>query len=436
MQPLPFRPAIIASPAKETTLSPEAGYHSYLLPSGLRVIIYPDDNPVMYAGYIIATGSKNDPLRYHGMAHFVEHMLFKGTQLRNARQIINRIEEVGADFNAFTTKEETFIYTAFPQEHLNRVLQLMTDVVLHSTVPTIEAEREKGVIVEEINSYKDSPADLIFDEFENLLFRGTPLGHNILGTEESVGRISSEAARNFMSAHYLPSRMAFCLRGQVDETLLFAFLNYHFSPLAQSAKAPVDWRETTDIKLKPLPTKKAMAHRMETFQVHRILGCHAYSLQHKQRIGLTLLSNLLGGRGMNSRLNLNLREEKGLVYSVESTFTPFLATGYLSIYFGAAKSNLKLATDGVYEELERLKQELISPEELRMAKRQIMGQLAIQEDNRETAFLDMGKSFLYFDRYNSMDDIKARFERLTAEELRDIARELFRKERMLTLTYY
>lgn len=430
---------MISSPTsvKEITSPTAEGYHSYQLPSGLRVIIYEDDNPVAYAGYFIGAGSADDPLRYHGVAHFAEHMLFKGTKRRNARQIINRMEEVGADFNAFTTKEDTFVYTAFPAAYFARVLDLMTDVLLHSSCPEKELLKEREVILEEINSYLDSPADRIFDEYENLLFHGTPLGHNILGTERSVKRITPSAVRSFMRKNYRAENLCFCYRGKpIDKEALFSFLQGHFPAVSQSqvsGKLAVRKIQKEDA---PTPLRDAVTHRFHTYQVHRIIGCHAYSLKDKERIGFTLLNNILGGRGMNSRLNLRLREELGLVYSVESGFYPYRSAGFVSIYFATTKGKLAIATEGVMKEIDQLKETLLSAEALRVAKRQFIGQLTVQEDSRESCFLEMGKSFYHFGAYHTVEQMAQTIEQVTAEDLRTIARDIFRKGQFLTLTYY
>lgn len=421
----------------ETTPSSAQCYHSYLLPSGLRVVIYTDDNPVSYAGYFIGAGSANDPLRFHGVAHFAEHMLFKGTKRRNARQIINRMEEVGADFNAFTTKEDTFVYTAFPYAYFSRVLDMMTDVVCNSSCPEEELLKEREVIIEEINSYLDSPADRIFDEYENLLFHGTPLGHNILGTVQSVERINSEAVRHYMRGAYIPQNMVFCYRGKpIDNKRLFEFLQFHFPATPPQEPDPSSVIPAKKNGYYPMPLKREVSHRYKTYQVHRIIGCHAYSMKDEGRIGLTLLNNILGGRGMNSRLNLALREDEGLVYTVESGFYPYRNAGFLSIYFGTTKEKLNRATQVVKKEMERLKTERITDEALRTAKRQFLGQLTVQDDSRESCFLEMGKSFYYFGLYNTPEQVELQIEKLTPAILQQIACDTFRDEKLLVLTYY
>lgn len=421
---------------KNITPEGETNFTAFELPSGMRAVVYFDDNPVSYAGFIIGAGSSSDPHRFHGLAHFVEHMLFKGTPKRNARQIINRMEEVGADFNAYTTKEETFVYTAFSQEYFVRVLDIMTDVVRNSMAPQHELEKEKGVIIEEINSYKDSPAELIFDDYENLLFHGEALGHNILGSESSVARISSRAVQQFIAKHYTPQNMLFCYRGKnIDTSLLLHYLNFHFPP-NQSDNTVESYPHWSSTIIAPSPIRKQVNRHFSTFQVHRIIGCHSYSLQEPKRIGLTLLNNLFGGRGMNSRLNINLREDKGLVYSVESNFYPFKQAGFLSVYFGTTKNKLADATQAVFEEMDKLKQNPICPDELRKAKRQFMGQLIVQDDNRENAFLEMGKSFFYFNRYDKIETIRKRIENIDEIQLQHIAQSLFVPEKTLQLTYY
>jgi hypothetical protein len=414
----------------EITHDGAIGYRAWRFPSGLRLIYRPDDEPVAYMGYIVAVGSGNDPMHYHGMAHFIEHMLFKGTKLRSARAIINRMEEVGADFNAYTTKEETFIYTAALAEHAPRVIQLMTDVVKHSTFPLEEMAKEKNVILEELNSYKDTPSEMIFDEFENLLFHATPLGHNILGTERSLERITREAALNFMSQYYRTERMVFCIRGKVQLDALFDYLLKEFPPSVQNRTL----QKQQEIRVKPM-LRERVTHRFNTHQVHRVMGCEAYSLYDKRSYALALLNNILGGRGMNARLNLILREDLGVVYSVESNYSPYATTGCFSIYFGAAKEHLEEATERVWKELRRFINEPIEESDLRAACRQIMGQMAVAEDNRENAFLAMGKSFMLYNRYESREEVAAHYAAVSADDIVQVAKELFGANKMLTLTY-
>lgn len=423
------------SKIQETTDNESRGYRSFRLSSGLRVVLYFDDSPVSYAGYFVGAGSSNDPHRYYGMAHFVEHMLFKGTEKRNARQIINRMEEVGADFNAFTTKEETYIYTSFPFPYFHRVLDMMTDVVCHSCAPKEELLKEREVIIEEINSYLDSPADSIFDEYENLLFHGTPLGHNILGSIDSVKRITTQNVIDFVQKNYTASNLLFCYRGkEIDLNELFDFLNLNFPTNSLQFYCNEDLPKG-ELSLS-LPLQQEVTHRYNTYQVHCIMGCPAYSFQNKEkRLGLILLNNILGGNGMNSRLNLNLREDKGLVYTVESNYSPYKQTGILSIYFGTTKAKLKKARESVKDEISRLCEVLIPEVALRAAKRQIIGQMIVRDDSRESVFLSLARSHFYFNSYNNIEKIKESLDSITSEKLLSIAQEIFKPSHLLTLTY-
>lgn len=410
-------------------------YELYQHSSGLTIAHYPDKSAITYAGYIVRVGAQNDPQRYFGMAHLVEHMMFKGTRLRSSKHIIQRAEEVGADINAYTTKEETFVYAAFKEQYLHRMLHLLTDVVLHSRIPEEELEREKSVIIEEINSYKDSPSEQIFDEFEDLLFRGSSLGHNILGTVASVKRISSLSARKFIHQHYRPENMVLCLRGQVDIEYILDFCDDYFSSYSIEKALPL--RPTSLLHtVGDLPKTTYLSHKFNTYQTHCIIGGYAYSMHQEERLVTTLLNNILGGPGMNSRLNMSLREEKGYVYSVDSNYTPYSNAGVFTIYFGCAHKDRESAKALVFQELERLCAEPISDKELAAAKRQIMGQLAIAADIRETAFLSMGKSLLFYRKYDSLSTIEERLNTITASMIQETARKLFVPEQLLTLLYY
>lgn len=425
----------------DTTPDKETQYQSFLLPCGLNVMLFPDESPVTYAGFMIAAGSQNDPFRFHGMAHCTEHMLFKGTKLRNAKQIIFRMEEIGADFNAFTTKEDTMVYAAFPKKHLFRALNMLSDVVINSRIPQEELTKEKGVIIEEIKSYMDAPAEAIFDEYEKLLLHGSPLAHNILGSQESVARTTRQAILNFIEQHYNPANMIFAIRGSFATNDVLDYLNHAFAKFTRSDQQLGTKPSRERFAQQQQPAKalhikcNKIVRRKGTYQAHCILGCAAYSLYNENRFALTLLNNLLGGRGMNSRLNMRLREEAGLVYTIDATYTPFVNAGYMAIYFGADKKNVEKAYSLVHHELQKVQNIPIPDAELRMSKQQIIGQFTIQEDNRETAFLDMCKCFLYFNKYNNLQQIQTKIESINQEQLLSIAKEIFVPSQMLALTY-
>lgn len=416
-----------------TDISPNSYYKLYQHASGLTIVHCPDESPITYAGYAVHVGAKSDPQRYFGMAHLVEHMMFKGTLLRSSKGIIRRVEEIGADINAFTTKEETFVYAAFGHHYLGRMLHLLTDVVLHSRIPEGELEREKSVIIEEINSYKDSPSEQIFDEFEDILFASSSLGHNILGSSSSVTRITSQSARKFMNSYYRPDNMVLCFRGKVDISYVLDFCDHHFGTIAV---APTQRRPFMgNFAIGSPPKKSVISHRYDTHQTHCIIGGYAFPMHHELRIATSLLNNILGGPGMNSRLNMSLREEAGYVYSVESNYASFCEAGLFSIYFGCAHKDREKAQELVLSELKKLCDQPISSKELTAAKRQFMGQLAISEDVRETAFLSLGKSILFFGKYETQEQITALIDTITSEQLQYIAQQLYQPDNLLTLIY-
>ncbi len=408
-------------------------FDQYTLPCGLRVLHQKDDSPIIHSGYGIKVGSQHDPLRYYGLAHLVEHMLFKGTRLRNATQIIYRTEEIGADINAFTSKDDTFVHAVFPKAHTKRMVNVLTDIVFNSLIPEEELQKEKKVIIEEINSYEDSPSEMIFDEFEELLFRGTPVAHNILGREQSVMRITSAVAQQFMHRYYIPSNMVFCIRGNVEMASVLDLLNHQLSRYATSSPLSVvpemyggglDKTRTFSIN-----------RRRETSQVHRIVGCLAPSLHDADRLPMTLLCNMLGGPAMSSRLNLLLRERYGLVYGVESSFTPMSSAGVFSIYFGCSKKDLPLATNLVHRAVDEYCVSLVSEDELRKAKRQLRGQLTLAMDNREGSFLAAAKNYLHYDRCQTIDETFQKIEEITPQEVCKVAYSFLLQEYRRTLTY-
>lgn len=408
-------------------------YQTLTLPSGLRIIHKYIDSPVSYLGFGIGVGTRHEARLEHGLAHFMEHMLFKGTRLRSSTQIIERIEGVGGELNAYTSKEETMLYGVFPRQYFGRAMQLMCDVVQHSRFPTEELEKEQTVVLDEIASYEDSPSDLIFDEFENMLFRGHPLGHNILGTERSVGRFTTERLRRFFALHYRQDNMVLFSQGSttfedvVDLAKTFLVQNGQSRPqLSPTTRSIVAFR--------PNPPRQVIRRR-DTCQRHVLIGGYAYARDDRRRLTVSVLVNLLGGPSLNSRLNLALRERTGLVYHVECSYTSYADTGMISIYFGCAPSHLQQAIDLVEQELRRLIETPLTDRELEATKRQLKGQLAVSHDNRETTFLSMGKNFLHYGHVDSLEWISQRIDAITAEELHTVAQELLAPEHLHRLIY-
>lgn len=403
-------------------------YTTYTLPNGLRMIHMPAQSPVAYCGYAVNVGARDEEPQEHGLAHFVEHMIFKGTEHHKANYILNRIESVGGELNAYTTKEETFVYSIFMKEHFLRAFDLLTDLVFYSSFPEIEIEKEKDVILDEISSYEDSPSELIFDDFENLLYKEHALGHNILGEEETLERFSTTTGKSFMNRYYTPGNMVFFSMGDIPfnkivkwAESLFSTLPAHSSP--QKRKVPT------------LSSASSLTMSKETHQAHVMIGSHAFSMFDEKRIPMFLLNNIIGGPGMNNRLNVSLREHNGLVYSVESNITSYTDTGLFSIYFGTDPKNKEKAIRLVHREIEKLHETKLTEKQLTAAKKQALGQLGVSIDNREGLFLNMGKSFLHYNFFASMEEVFNQINDITAEGILDIAQTVLAPDKLFMLSY-
>lgn len=406
----------------------EKDYFSHILPNGLRIVHLPSASPVSYCGFAVNAGTRDEEMDEFGLAHFVEHMIFKGTEKRKSWHILNRMENVGGELNAYTTKEETFVYSIFMEEHFRRAFELLSDLVFHSQFPEQEIEKEVDVILDEINSYEDSPSELIFDEFENLLFDGHALGHNILGNEQSLLGFGSESGKSFMRRFYAPENMVFFSMGRIPFKKIVQMAESTLSDIAFPMAAR---NRTAPGELLPVSRQ---IHK-DTHQAHVLIGGRAYSMHDEKRLPLFLLNNLLGGPGMNNRLNVSLREKNGLVYNVESNVTSYTDTGLASIYFGTDPKNKEKAIRLVYKELAKLREVKLTATQLAAAKKQVIGQLGVSGDNREGLFLGLGKSFLHYNRYDTLPEVFAKVEKLTAGEIREVANEIFAPERLFSLIY-
>ena len=405
-------------------------YNTYIFENGLRVIHLPSISQVVYCGYQIAAGTRDEKPGEEGLAHFCEHMTFKGTERRHALQIINALESVGGELNAFTNKEDTVFYAAISKEHFMQAVDVLTDIVFHSTYPQQEIEKEVEVICDEIESYNDSPAELIYDEFENILFEGHPLGHNILGQADHIRCYTTEDALRFVRRHYHPSNAVFFVYGDIDFKRLVRTL--------KNADVPdiTEKLEHTDIQISPeLPTGKTITHHRDTHQAHVMIGTRGYRYDDQRRMTLYLLNNIIGGPGMNARLNLSLRERRGLVYTVESTMASYSDTGLWSIYFGCDHHDVQRCLRLVRTELDHMMLKTLSERQLTAAKRQLKGQIAIACDNREQFALDFGKSFLHHGHERNLDTLFSRIDAITAEQIQQTACELFAADRLVTLIF-
>ena len=403
-------------------------YIAHTLPNGLRMVHLPVNSPVSYCGFAVNAGTRDENEDEFGLAHFVEHMIFKGTEKRKAWHILNRMENVGGELNAYTTKEETFVYSIFMEEDFGRAFELLTDLVFHSQFPKQEIEKEVDVILDEINSYEDSPSELIFDEFENLLYKGHALGHNILGDEESLLRFDSESGRSFMRRFYAPENMVFFSMGRKDFKKILKS--------AESALSDISFPMAERIRKAPDPIEACVRQiHKDTHQAHVLIGGRAFSMHDKKRIPLFLLNNILGGPGMNNRLNVSLREKHGLVYNVESNLTSYTDTGTFCIYFGCDPADLDYCTRLVYKELKRLRDVRMTSSQLAAAKKQLIGQIGVASDNNENNALGMGKTFLHYNKCETSEAVFHRIEQLTSEALLEVANEMFAEDYLSTLIY-
>ena len=455
------------------TLHLEMKYNTYTLDNGLRIIHLPSDSQVVYCGYQINAGTRNEEPGEEGLAHFCEHVTFKGTERRKAWHILNCLESVGGDLNAYTNKEGTVYYSAILKEHIARAVDLLSDIVFHSVYPQAEIDKEVEVICDEIESYNDSPAELIYDEFENILFKGSPLGHNILGTAEQVRAFTTEDALRFTQKLYRPDNAIFFAYGDIDFKKLVKLIgraladdesgklaeegchadfaddadfsgdtgisegrdseNTQMSQapqMTQISRGAMDSRDSMDS-----PAGQTIVMQKNTHQAHVMIGTRAYDVNDDRRMPLYLLNNMLGGPGMNAKLNLALREHNGLVYTVESTMVSYGDTGTWSIYFGCDEHDVKRCLRLVRKELDKFMQKPLSDAQLKAAKKQIKGQIGVACDNRENFALDFGKSFLHYGWEKNVDRLYEQVDAITATQIQAVAQELFDKDRLTTLIF-
>ena len=419
-------------------------YNTYTLDNGLRIIHLPSDSKVVYCGYQINAGTRNEEPGEEGLAHFCEHVTFKGTERRKAWHILNCLESVGGDLNAYTNKEGTVYYSAILKEHIARAVDLLTDIVFHSVYPQAEIDKEVEVICDEIESYNDSPAELIYDEFENIIFKGSPLGHNILGTAEQVRSFKTEDALRFTRKLYRPDNAIFFAYGDIDFKKLVRLLKKSFLSEERRVKSEKfnspEAQAQFNIQHSTFNTQhsfegQTIVMQKNTHQAHVVIGTRAYDVNDSRRMPLYLLNNMLGGPGMNAKLNLALREHNGLVYTVESTMAAYGDTGIWSIYFGCDEHDVKRCLRLVRKELDKFMQKPLSEVQLKAAKKQIKGQVGVACDNRENFALDFGKSFLHYGWEKNVDRLYEQVDEITAEQIQAVAKELFDKDRLTTLIF-
>ncbi len=409
----------------------ETFYHN--LPNRLQIVHRKTTSPVVYVGIMVGAGTRHELPNENGMAHYIEHCVFKGTQHYTARQIINHIEGIGGEINAYTTKEETTFYAATLRQHFRTTLHLLADMVLHPTFCKKETDKEVTVILDEIESYNDSPSELIYDDFENMIFEGSSLAMPILGTKKTLRRISKspDIALNWIKQHYRPERMVLFVLGNVTTKQVISAAERELAPLSPPLRGEaisLPFREGTGLGF-------TRTYRRHTHQTHIMLGSHAYSIGHPKQLTMYLLNNILGGGSMSSRLYLSLREKYGLVYNIDSQAVPLSDTGYWNIYLACEPQHKDHCLELCHKELQQLRDTALTSAQLQRALRQLEGQMAISAENQENNALAMAKQMLYHHHAPSWRETFAKVQQITPTQLQDVANEVFDAEKIYTLLY-
>lgn len=408
-------------------------YFTHTLSCGLRLIVERKTSPVLYCGYVICAGTRHEEEADSGMAHFIEHNTFKGTKRRRACHITNGLERVGGDLNAYTTKQETVYYATVLRDDFARTADLLTDIVFHSTYPQTEIDKEVEVICDEIDSYKDSPSELIFDEFEAMMYAGQPLGRDILGSAERLRQYTTADALRFTQRYYRPENAAFYVYGDIDPQRVVRTLE-RLLPASDFVGLPA----LTPLSMPtPIPCAQSNERVVEksTHQAHVLIGGPTFAGTDERRFALILLNNMLGGPGMNSRLNLSLREKAGLVYSVDAYLNTYPDTGFWNVYFGCDAHDVKRCRRLLERELLRFIEHPLTPAQLSAAKKQLRGQIGISTDASEGYALALGKTFAHYNRHRSIEGIIQSLNAVTAQQLQQVAEEVYSPNRLTTLVY-
>lgn len=413
----------------DTAPQRHAGYYTSRLTNGLRIALLPTRSKVVYCGFAIWSGSRNDPHHLPGLAHFVEHMLFKGTTKRRPWHILNRMERVGGELNAYTSKEDTFVYTSAPRAELVRSVELLADLLAHSTFPQREIERERIVVADEINLYKDTPSEQIYDDFEELLLQGHPLAHGILGHRDSLALMGTQECEAYAQSAFTAENMVFFCMGQVGEQ--------RFCEVAERYLGQVWPRQGAQSERGGTPIFTPFCKRVPTatHQAHALLGGQAPSMHAPERVESSVLMNILAGLSMNTRLNLLLREQRGWVYTVESTYTSLPDTGWWQIYFGTDPCHAEQALAVTYKELERMRTQLLSSVALKGWVKQLKGQLALSSEQSESTFLSFGRQMLHRGSYTTVSEAMERLDAITLQSLHATAEQLLHPSNISLLLY-
>ena len=386
------------------------------------------ESMVAHVGLIMNTGSRDETEKEIGLAHFIEHVLFKGTKKRKAYHVLSRLEDVGAELNAYTSKEETVITTSFLNEHYERSIELIADIVINSIFPQKEIEKEKEVVIDEINSYRDTPSEQIFDDFDWLLFPNHPLGYNILGTKAHVRKFSQKHVLQFVQNHYLAQNMTISSVGNISFNRLIYLIEKYFGNVSAS--------NSIRTRTAPEPYEAVQLNKKRrVYQAHCMIGNRAYSLMDEKRVAFSLLNNYLGGPGMNSRLNLGIREKYGFTYNLESNYTALSDTGHFSIYLGTDQQYLQRTIELVHKELKQLREVKIGPLQLKKAQQQLIGQIAISEESNANRMINNGKSLMSYGKISELKAVNAKIMAVTPEMIQEVANEIFDPTQLSMLIY-
>lgn len=418
---------------------------SFRLENGLRVVVRHHSSEVLHCGYVLCTGTRHESPEDSGMAHFIEHMTFKGTARRRSRQVNDYLERVGGELNAFTSKQETVYSATVLRKDFSRAVDVLTDIVFHSTYPQAEIDKEVEVIIDEIDSYRDSPAELIFDEFEQLVYGDAPLGRDILGNPERLRTYTQADALRFTQQHYVPQNAVFYVSGQVElRTIIRHLEKWHGCKLVgdiQEGNTP-----ETDDEEELAQSQNAQPHivpaapslrrvKRGTHQAHVMMGGITFGASDSRRAALALLNNILGGPAMNSRLNMAVREKCGLVYSIDAYLNTYPDTGFWNLYFGCDLEDIDRCCKLVERELAKLSQRPLTPRQLRAAQEQFCGQIGISTENAESAALAMAKQFAHGGTHRNISRLYDRIRAVTAEQIQQLAADIYRPDARYTLIY-
>lgn len=403
-------------------------FEYYELPSGIRCILKRVKSPVVYCSLTIGTGSRDESDKEHGMAHLIEHMLFKGTPKRKSYHINSLLDNVGGEINAYTTKEETVIHTTTLKADVRRAVDLITDMAFHSLYDQREIDKEVRVIIDEINSYKDSPSEQIYDDFEDMIFTGSTLGRNILGTKKSLVKIKSEDVRNFVTSKYNTDNMVFAIIGDISVGRFKDICDSYFKNIPEN-------RRTLERKSPEVMECRDVTLNKHTHQVHAMIGGRAYPYKSDKRVATALALNILGGPSANSRLNLLLREKHALTYNIEANYTSYCDTGMVAIYFSCDSENLEKSRDLIHSEIENMQRVEMSAVQLKKAKKQLIGQLTISSESAEGYMLSCAKSYLMFGEVDTPQKINDAIDGVESADIMSVMNEMFTIDNMASLTY-